>query len=486
VLILVLITLLTRGIMFISFPLAPADDNSFAQKYLIDRLVEGDFLVGNVRYNSGYPLVIAPVFFVAQAFGALQEHVVLLVQIGLSSLIPFMVYDILRHLASPREGFIVALVFMLDPFGLQWAHQILPVWMIAFAVVLSLWLAYRTIRTRQLRWTFAAGLSMGIATMSRYEFALVAAVLGTSFLFLHALPLRFRLQMLALLGTTSAAIFVLYMALIQYPGTGRWSLSCISAMNALEVTLEMGIPLRAEHGPASQRMAELLSLPPVNDLASINTADGYRLWRIPGPWASEEDRAAFLAQTASDADPTIAIVTPMTLIYYLGPCEVDSIQRALYWEAVRTAPERILLNILPATLQRLMQTTFVPPLLDPTALPEWNELSYSSVGFGFARATGSYLTGQVVWEPGIRLYDFAYEPLSVLRWVAPFALVWAFVWGSSWYRTVAMMLFAPLVLLAIIDNLEYRISAPLYPLINILIGGLIAAGWARISKPRQR
>src|SRR5690606_2960145 len=99
----------------------------------------------NMRYHTGYAYFVAPVAGVAKLFRQFDERFLLLVQLSLSALVPFMIYDTLRMRRSPREAFIAALVVLLDPFGLQWAHFMLPNWMIAFCLVLALWLIHRGI-----------------------------------------------------------------------------------------------------------------------------------------------------------------------------------------------------------------------------------------------------------------------------------------------------------------------------------------------------
>ncbi|MCY4022455.1 MAG: hypothetical protein OXF32_03315 [Anaerolineaceae bacterium] len=47
---LLLLTLLVRGGMYLAYPLpSGGDDNQAYQRYLIDKLHEGDLLIGNIR-----------------------------------------------------------------------------------------------------------------------------------------------------------------------------------------------------------------------------------------------------------------------------------------------------------------------------------------------------------------------------------------------------------------------------------------------------
>jgi len=140
---LLLATLLVQGIMFISYPLGAGsnNDNESAQKYLISEYAKGNFLVGNVRYNTGYALVMAPFKTLTDHFDRWSERALLLLQILASSAVPFLVYDIMRRRFEGRCALLTAMLVLVDPFNLQWAHFQLPGWLLALATVSALWLA---------------------------------------------------------------------------------------------------------------------------------------------------------------------------------------------------------------------------------------------------------------------------------------------------------------------------------------------------------
>jgi len=144
--ILLTVTLLTRGTIFLSYApgssAATADDEAFTH-YMIDQMAHGNFLIGNLRYNSGFALVMAPLVSLTRLFGTLQARFIVLVQTILSGLIPFLIYDLVRKRRTPTEALIVALVTALDPLGLEWANLFLPVWLVALCIVLALWLICR-------------------------------------------------------------------------------------------------------------------------------------------------------------------------------------------------------------------------------------------------------------------------------------------------------------------------------------------------------
>ena len=152
-LILILASLVVRGALYFSYPLPVAgrDDNQAAQVFLMDELASGEFLIGNVRYNTGYPLVMWPFRALTRLLGVNHDRFFLLVQLTAYSAIPLLVYDMMRRRFNPLTALITALTVLLDPFGLQWAHLYLPVWLIALLTVFALWAAERAWSASRLR-----------------------------------------------------------------------------------------------------------------------------------------------------------------------------------------------------------------------------------------------------------------------------------------------------------------------------------------------
>ena len=95
----------------------------------------------NVRYNTGYALIMAPFRTLTDNFGRLADRTLLLLQMLAYSAIPFLLYDTLRRRIDARCALITALLALVDPFGLQWAHFLLPGWLIALVTVAAFWLA---------------------------------------------------------------------------------------------------------------------------------------------------------------------------------------------------------------------------------------------------------------------------------------------------------------------------------------------------------
>ena len=81
--ILLVATLVIQGFMFVSYPLdvGNSDDNQAAQAYLMSELADGNLMIGNIRYNTGYPFVMSPFFSWARSLGDVRDRVFLLIQV---------------------------------------------------------------------------------------------------------------------------------------------------------------------------------------------------------------------------------------------------------------------------------------------------------------------------------------------------------------------------------------------------------------------
>lgn len=484
-LILLLVTVATRGLLFISYPMGGSDDDQAYARYQIDQLLSGNLLVGNLRYHTGYPLAIAPVAAVASLFGRFDERVLLFVQTALAALIPFLIYDSLRLLGRPLcEALIVALVAALDLFGLQWAHFALPNWLIALCLVAALWCVARGLAARQpLLWTAAAGLLCGVAVLARINLAPVIAVLGLAFLGLRALPWRTRFSLFTVLGVASGGVLALYTAAIHYPSTGTWSLSCYTGTNLLVSVYSKGFPLTADNGPATQRLLDLLTLQPLREIEFTSAI--YPRWSEPGSWAAPDEYEAFINQPYGQRADALDTVWPGTLFYYLGPCETDALLLAVHNEAVARDPLRWLVSI-PVDVFNMLTQRQLRSWLPPWHLPHYDSLTFSGPGtLGFYRAHSDFYSGHIVWRPGIWLFSHLFGIWNLFKWLAPLAVIWALLRARCWYYTVsALLLLAFLALLSVFGNPAPRLYAPVYPLTSVVIGGMLAALLARLRPAR--
>lgn len=475
-LILLLVTCITQAVFFISYPLGTAnfDDDQSAALYHVERLLAGDFLIGNLRYHTGYPLLIAPVVGVSEWLGSFDERFILLVQVSLSALIPFIVYDILRVRRSPNEAFGVALLVALDPFGWQWAHFMLPNWLIALGVLLALWCVHKGLLQprRLLVWVALAGIILGLAGLARLNFTPVIAVLGLTFFLIASLAFWQRFAMFVTLGVSSTAVLLVYMLLIHYPSTGTTSFSCYTGINMLVSVYVKGFDLSVENGPATRHYLELLTLTPPREIPF--TRDIYPRWSEPGSWATPAEYAAFINQPYGEPAAQVTSVFPSDLYYYLGPCQTDEILLGVHNEAVQAQPLRWLVSI-PVDMVTMLVQTYTRADNYPIYLPRHADITFDSDNrFGFRRAEADYYNGQVVWEPGIWFYSQAFDLWNSFKLLAPLAVIWA-VWSKDWfYRASAIILLAFLLLLSIFGNPSPRLYAPLYPLSPLLIGGFIS------------
>lgn len=473
------VTLLVQAVMFVSYPLGGMDDNQSAQRYLVDELLSGNLLIGSLRFNTGYAFGIAPVTALAGIFERIDDRVVLLFQVTLAALIPFLIYDIIRHRRPPGEALGAALFIALDPFGLQWAHFMLPVWWVAFGLVLALWLIERGWRIGQpLRYTLLAGLVCGAAVLARANVIPVVAALGGLFLLYGERPLRQRLILFFTLGLTSAGMLLAYLLLIHYPSTGTLNLSCISGQNMLVSAFSKGLPITPANGPTTAYVFDFLTLESPVEITFF--ADTYDRWQQPGPWATPEEQAAFFDQPYGERAQTIRSIFPPEMFYYLGPCETDSRLRGVHHEAVAAAPGVWAAGVIADAASMLVQYPRLGGPFAPMYLPNAAGIVFESGGrLGFTPATGDYYNGQTVWQPGIRLYSAVFDVLQLLKWLTPLALVWAWRTGDRFYRTAAALLLVNILAIALLARPEPRYFAVLYPVYGLLIGAMLAAGWRR-------
>lgn len=479
---LLLATALVQGIMFVSYPLGTGqnDDNESAQKFLISEVASGNLLVGNVRYNTGYAFVMAPLQTLTSVFGRLSDRGLLLLQTLAYSSIPFLVYDTLRRRFNPRMALITALLVLIDPFGLQWVHFQLPGWLIALVTVGALWLAqlaWHATPRRRVTLIALAALGMGIMSVARFDFAPLVAVYGCGFLLWAHIPLRQRIALLGTVGLISAGILGGYIVLIHIPSTGVPTLSCTAGATLVASLPEKQFTLRASNGPHSERYAQLLTLPPARAVDFFG--DTYRLWRNPGPWVSVPEQNAFLAQPIGETTEAIDIVFPAALYWYLGPCAADALLYDVYLETVARDPLKLAREIgkgvFYALIQHPGQATFPLQYLDSHEQVTWMDGSW----LGFSAAASDRYNGHRLWRPGVTLYSAAFPLLNILKLLTPIALFAAW-WRRDWLLvTIAAMLLLGLLLIATFASIEPRYYASLSPLFMILIGCFLSGLYDR-------
>ena len=484
-LILLALTLLIQGVMYISYPLGNSvyNDNQAGQVYLMNEFASGNFMVGNVRYNPGYALVMSPFKSLTDPLGRLADRALLLVHLLAQSAIPFMAYDLMRRRFTPLAGFITGLVVLIDPFGLQWAHFQLPGWLIAFVTVWALWmaqLAWDTTTRRRFMYIGLASVGLGVMTFARFNFAPLVALYGLSFFLWRHVPLKQRIGLFVMVGVISAGILGSYILLIHIPSTGTTTLSCITGNNLATGLLEKGIPMRASNGPKSEHYADMLTL------KADRTTDFYEytypLWQNPHSWVTEEELAEFLAQPFGTPKEEITTVFPAELYWYLGPCDADAMLYDVYFEAIAREPVKLIAEVLKSTVYMLIQhpteTSFHHMYVDRADDVEW----VGEGRLGFYQADSQMYNGHIVWQPGMGLYTILFTPVNLIKLLTPFGVIWA-LWRRDWFTvTVAVLLMVGLLLIASAARMEPRYYAMLAPLYTILIGGFLADVIQRIRK----
>ncbi len=474
---LLLATILIQSLMFLSYPLGTGsnNDNESAQKYLISEVAAGNFLVGNVRYNTGYAFVMAPFKTLTDHLGRLSERALLLLQVLASSAVPFLVYDIMRRRFDCRTALITAMLVLVDPFNLQWAHFQLPGWLLALAAVSALWLA-------QLAWSASprrrfglialAALMLGVMSFTRFNYAPLIAIYGLSFFMWRHIRLRGRFALFGIVGALSGGILGAYILLIHIPSTGTTTLSCSAGATLLASLPEKNFAMRASNGPQSSKYARLLTLRPGRSVDFFG--DTYPLWRFPGPWVSDEEAKEFFAQPYGEAKEEIDIVFPAALYWHLGPCPADALLYDVYAETVARDFFKIAWENKKAVFNMLIQHPDAPPFpLQYLDKPE--KLTWLDEGWlGFQRAESATYNGHRLWRPGVVIYSALFQPLNLIKLLTPLALIAAF-WRRDWLLvTVAAMLLTGLILIATAATIEPRYYASMAPLFMILIGPFLA------------
>lgn len=489
---LLLLTLLIHGGMYLGYPLqVELDDIQAYHSSLINQVVAGDLLIGNLRYPAGYALAIAPAAAIARHLGAFDERFILLVQVTISALIPFLLYDTVRRHHSRRVALFVALATLLDVFGLQWAHLYFPVWMVAFCFVLAIWIMSRSLRYGKARFTFAfcaAGVILGIAILGRPNLAPVVAVTGALLFLVKAIPFRRRLLAFASLGIGCLSVLLIYLFAIHVPSTGTLRLNCISGSNLILSVRGAGIPLVAENGPDTARVLRLVSLPAIEPMDWTHRA--HSLWQIPGPWVEQEASRAFLAQAPVGEIPAeLKLWLPGTLVYHIGPCETDQLLTRVALEAIMSRPLQFLASlpgeILHLLLQRQQSNWHLPHFdvlrFDDSMLyaPFPLKRAWSESGSFF----GGEYRGQRLWPLAVRVYSLSRDLLHALKLLVLPALIWGLLSRRPLFTDAAIILLCWLAMMALIIEAipEERLIAPLWPLWPLLIGGMLADLWQRLS-----
>lgn len=246
----------------------------------------------------------------------------------------------------------------------------------------------------------------------------------------------------------------------------------------LESVQEAGIPVVAWNGDASTRLLHLSALPAHT---TLDYSLGYAKWQNPGPWVSPSQLQAYLAQEpAENAPETFDVLAPRVLEWYLGPCETDSLLYAAAFEALGAQPLKFL-QALPDEIFDLLHriTRWHLPHVDSLELYEDGDLP-----FPLQRARslqGRAYTRNPLWPTPLAIYSHTRDLLGLINFLIVPALAWALFRRRAVFSQAGALLLFWVIFLALIDWREGRIVAPLWPLWPLLIGGMLAALWQRLS-----
>ena len=194
------------------------------------------------------------------------------------------------------------------------------------------------------------------------------------------------------------------------------------------MTRNAGLQLHVDHGPNSKHLLHLISLGQTSPLDTPTVTRGglysdvFPLWQTPGTWLTDSERDAFLHQDELEvplletSEDINELTTP--LLFYIGPCEVDRLLRAVFFETIAAEPLPWLLSI-PVNAWRLLLPQLVIGEFSVNVIPSAGSLEYEAGSglLGFQRAFGGldHFTGQWVWRPGIALFTLLWAPLNSLR-----------------------------------------------------------------------
>ncbi|MCY4022453.1 MAG: hypothetical protein OXF32_03305 [Anaerolineaceae bacterium] len=241
-----------------------------------------------------------------------------------------------------------------------------------------------------------------------------------------------------------------------------------------------GIPIHQENGVATSRLLQLSTLPP------LETADwtraSYSNWQRPGPWVSDEVQSKFLAQAAGDNVPrTYDDMSSLGAPFcHLGPCETDSLFFEVAFEALAAHPLQFAQS-LPAKMFAMLTWR------DAWYLPDshWMEFREDDSQPAMLKRAwnqqGDNYNGAIVWPLPMVVYSNVRDSLGLIKLLIVPALLWACLNRRWIYPGATAILLAWVFETALIHYLEARIQAPLWPLWPLLIGGMLADLWQRLS-----
>jgi hypothetical protein len=320
---------------------------------------------------------------------------------------------------------------------------------------------------------------MGLAVLARVNALVVAGLLLAVVWWPGALTVRRRLAMSAVYLSVIGGLIAGYIVAVQRPSTGLTSLSCVSGINLLETLEARGLRVMPENGPASRELRSLLARPALVRYSFLS--DTYRLWQRSGSWLTRREQSEVRARPPLYPYGNPAGLTLLELVYVLGPCPADALYRNAFIESLAGYEVQYHVGTGVALVNVIAQRA---SLFGERALPTVTELgTLGPSTAGFARASGGYYTGQVVWTPGVALFNLWFALNPVLKLLVFPALVWALISRKLAYGVAALLLLGAAAATVAVDVPEARIYSYVWMLWPMLIGGMI---WALYTSVRRR
>lgn len=237
--ILTIIFLLRLGLSSIIYqtPSKALYQDSSLYQILANNLLKGDGFraspdeATNLIRTIGYPAFLAGI---NGLFGSSEGNVAL-IQLLLTGLIGFLLYDLFSRLFSRRVAFWGALLYLCDPSVTLWSMTILSEPLFLVTVVLVIYAMIRWWQSDHWGWIILSGVSAALGTLIRPIGEILLPVWAVLFLLkgLQLKPFRFQVKNLK-----SLAVYALICILIvggysarNYALTGQFTVSIISRHN---------------------------------------------------------------------------------------------------------------------------------------------------------------------------------------------------------------------------------------------------------------
>jgi hypothetical protein len=437
-----------RAIYLLSYPFLIEGDGYTYYELLQDFHSHLLHATGYVFFSSIAAKPISNLLFIEPA------EVLRYFQQGLSIVALAFLYLALRRIVPASLGFTICLVLGMDAYAITAAGTTRPEFLqaniVMFLVGVCIFGLNSEDDTRKKLFYAAAGLFFMAGFLTKYNFIACLLFCATP-IFDRKMNWQRRLRLLTCSIVGAGLLLGIFLFGFHYPTTGTFRLNLEHGWIYLLKLQESKIPLLPENGIATQKYRILADhLPPV--------VAGPSLWRsineVPkrirspfrqawSPLISSTDKAyvwALFAESSSSRSMITNYHDPnvfCSLYYYLGLKEAEKLLSQVYWEGLRTYPERYLANVWKAFLEGTdFQTKYIPYLpvpgiYDPpsfeythTRFLTHRRSVFKTVEWSLMQSSDVNDLSAQIWFPGAKLLSFfaflRYTP-SEFVWVAMLA-----------------------------------------------------------------